>query len=167
MSVLAYASLDSPLGRLVLAASPDGLARVVLPTEDAEAVVGATAAARGLRPVESPRRLAPAARELREYFAGRRRAFTVPLDLFGATGFRLALLERMAEIEYGETVTYTELAARAGNPRAARSAGHACATNPIPIVVPCHRVLRSDGGLGGYGSGLEHKRLLLQLERVH
>jgi methylated-DNA-[protein]-cysteine S-methyltransferase len=167
VSVLAYAPVVSPLGRLVVAVSPDGLARVVLPTEDAEAVVAATAAARGLRPSESPRRLAPVARELREYFAGRRRAFTVPLDLFGATGFRRTLLERMAELEYGETVTYTELAARAGNPRAARAAGHACATNPIPIVVPCHRVLRSDGGLGGYASGLEHKRFLLQLERVH
>jgi methylated-DNA-[protein]-cysteine S-methyltransferase len=166
VTTLAYAPVDSPLGRLVVVVSPEGLARIGLPTEDARAVVAASASALGLEPVESPRRVAPVARELREYFAGRRRAFSTPLDLSSASGFRLAVLERMAEIEYGETVTYTELAARAGNARAPRAAGHACATNPIPIVVPCHRVLRRDGGLGGYSSGLDHKRLLLRLEQV-
>jgi methylated-DNA-[protein]-cysteine S-methyltransferase len=166
MTSLVHATVDSPLGPLVIAATADGLARVVLPHEDAAHAVAAAASALGLRPVEAPLKLAPVRRELEQYFSGRRRVFTVPLDLSTASGFRRRVLERMAELGYGETVTYTELAARAGNARAARAAGHACATNPIPVVVPCHRVLRRDGGLGGYASGLDDKRFLLRLEQV-
>lgn len=154
------------MGRLVAAVSPRGLARITLPTDDAAALVARTAAALGLRPVESARRVAPVRRQLDEYFAGRRRVFDLPLDLSTARGFHRTVLDRMAEIPYGQVVTYSELAALAGNPRAPRAAGHAGATNPIAIVVPCHRVVRRDGGLGGYGSGLDHKRLLLRLEGV-
>jgi methylated-DNA-[protein]-cysteine S-methyltransferase len=158
--VIAYAAFASPLGRLVAAASREGLVQIVLPAEDP----GRELARYGAVLVESPRHLAHVRRQLEEYFEGKRREFTLALDLSDARGFRLRALRGLTEIPYGEVVTYTELAKRAGNPSAARAAGHACATNPISIVVPCHRVLRRDGGLGGYPGGLEVKARLLAHE---
>lgn len=151
MNGIAWGRVESPLGPLHVAVSEAGLARLVFPREPHGRL---TAGDR----VENVRR------QLEEYFAGERREFTLPLDLGSAGGFRLRALEALSRIPYGETVTYAELAGRAGNPRAARAAGHACATNPIPIVVPCHRVLGSDGGLHGYGGGLDVKEQLLRLE---
>ena len=137
-----------------------GLVRIGLPAEDPDAVLEEL----DDNVSEAPARVAAAASELDEYFAGRRREFTLPLDWARAQGFRLRVLEAMSRLPYGETVTYAELAARAGNPRAPRAAGHACATNPIPIVVPCHRVVGSDGSLRGYTGGLHYKEFLLRLE---
>lgn len=157
---LAWAALDSPLGRLLAAVGEDGLLRIGLPAEDPDDVL----AELPRDAVESPRRLAHVRRELDGYFAGRRSEFTLALDLSPARGFRLDVLRAMSQIPYGETVTYAQLAARAGRPRAPRAAGHACATNPIPIVVPCHRVVGSDGSLRGYTGGVHHKEFLLRLE---
>jgi methylated-DNA-[protein]-cysteine S-methyltransferase len=159
---VAWASFDTPIGRLLAAAGERGVLRIGLPAEGPGAVVAALPEGA----VESPRRLAHVRRQLGEYFAGRRRAFTLELDLSGARGFRLDVLEAMSLVPYGTTVTYSELAARAGRPHAPRAAGHACATNPIPIVVPCHRVVGSDGSLRGYTGGLGYKRFLLRLEGV-
>ena len=103
--------------------------------------------------------------QLEEYFAGRRRRFDLPLDLRLAHGFRRQVLEELQDVAYGTTVSYSDLARAAGSPRAVRAVGSACATNPIPIVIPCHRVLRHDGSLGGYGGGVEVKRALLELEQ--
>jgi methylated-DNA-[protein]-cysteine S-methyltransferase len=155
MNGLAWGRVDSPFGPLHAGVSETGLARLLLPSEAGE---------RGLLGADG--RLEAVRRQLEEYFAGERREFTLTLDLRGATGFRLRALQAMGRVPYGETVTYAELAARAGNPRAARAAGHACATNPIPIVLPCHRILGSDGGLHGYGGGLHMKEQLLRLEGV-
>jgi methylated-DNA-[protein]-cysteine S-methyltransferase len=115
--------------------------------------------------VELPKRLDVARRQLEEYFTGRRRTFDLAVDLGLSRGFRRLVLERLhADVGYGETLSYLELATRAGNPKASRAVGSAMATNPIPIVVPCHRVLRTGGHLGGYGGGLDVKRWLLALE---
>ena len=159
---IAYAAVSSPIGDLLVACSPRGLLRIGLPAEDPDAVLGELEGEAS----EAPNRVAAASRELDEYFAGRRREFTLPLDWSNARGFRLRVLEAMSRLPYGETVTYTELAARAGNARAPRAAGRACATNPIPIVVPCHRVVGSDGSLRGYTGGLHYKEFLLRLEGV-
>lgn len=152
MTELAWGRLESPLGRLLVGVGARGLARIVLPGREGPAVEADDGRTDGVR------------EELAEYFDRRRRAFTVPLDLPPADGFRARALDELRRIPYGEMVTYAELAARAGNARAARAAGHACATNPIPIVVPCHRVVGSDGALRGYGGGLGLKRQLLELE---
>ena len=116
------------------------------------------------RVLHAPERLDPVARELEEYFAGRRRVFDVPLDWRLSAGFRSTVLHRLPEIGYGHTASYATVAEMAGNPKAVRAVGSACATNPLPVVVPCHRVVRSDGGLGGYLGGVEVKRTLLTLE---
>ena len=157
---VSYATVESPIGPLLVAASPSGIVRIGLPSE----TPGQVLASVGPEPVRSSKDLASVRRQLDEYFAGTRREFTLPLDLSPASGFRRAALDAMSRLPYGETVTYAELAARAGNPRAARAAGHACATNPIPIIVPCHRVIGSDGSLRGYTGGLHHKEFLLRLE---
>ena len=112
----------------------------------------------------APARLETTARELDEYFAGRRRAFDVPLDWQLSAGFRSTVLHHLPEIGYGHTATYAAVAELAGNPKAVRAVGSACATNPLPVVVPCHRVVRSDGTMGGYRGGLDAKRLLLAME---
>ena len=162
---VAYRTLDSPVGPLLLAATPAGLVRVAFTTvEDPDAVLEALADAVSPRVLEAPDRLDPVARELDEYFAGRRRAFDLPVDLQLARGFRRAALERLVEVPYGRTVSYAELAARAGSPRAVRAVGTACALNPVPLVVPCHRVVRSDGAPGAYRGGAEAKVRLLALE---
>ena len=114
--------------------------------------------------LRAPARLDPAARQLEEYFAGRRTAFDLPLDLRLSAGFRRDVLTHLREIGYGTTASYAALAAAAGSPRAVRAVGTACATNPLPVVVPCHRVVRSDGALGSYVGGVAAKRTLLDLE---
>jgi methylated-DNA-[protein]-cysteine S-methyltransferase len=116
------------------------------------------------RVLHAPARLDRVASELEEYFAGRRRRFELPLDWQLSRGFRRAVLSQLPEIRYGRTASYAAVAAAAGNPRAVRAVGSACATNPLPVVVPCHRVVRSDGTLGGYGGGLDAKKTLLALE---
>jgi methylated-DNA-[protein]-cysteine S-methyltransferase len=162
---VAFRRLDSPVGPLLLAATPAGLVRVAFTTvEDPDAVLAALAGAVSPRVLEAPGRLDEVARELDEYFAGRRHAFDVPVDLRLAHGFRRAVLDRLVEVPYAGTVSYAELAARAGSPRAVRAVGTACALNPVPLVVPCHRVVRSDGAPGNYRGGPEAKLRLLALE---
>jgi methylated-DNA-[protein]-cysteine S-methyltransferase len=162
---VAYAETDTPVGRLLVAATPRGLVRVSFHGEAHEAVLGELAERLSPRVLEAPSRLDIVRRELEEYFEGGRREFDVPLDwsLTGST-FRRRVLERTAKIPYGATASYRDVASAAGNERAVRAAGTALGANPIPIVVPCHRVLRSGGALGGYGGGLEAKRFLLDLE---
>ena len=153
---------DSPVGPLTLAATPEGLVRVGFGTE--EGVLEDLAAAVSPRVVRLPARLDDLRRQLDEYFAGRRHRFEVPLDRRLSHGYRRQVLEALSDVPYGETVSYKDLALRTGNPGASRAVGTAMATNPLPIVVPCHRVLRSGGALGGYGGGIETKVWLLRLE---
>lgn len=162
---LAYATVDSPVGPLLLVASERGLTRVAFASQGHDQVLTQLAVTISPRVLEAPQRLAPAARELAEYFDGHRRAFDLPLDLTTTGEFRRTVQQLLPTVAYGHTVSYTELAALAGRPAAVRAVGTACATNPLPVVVPCHRVLRGDGSLGGYLGGLEAKRTLLQLER--
>ena len=161
---LAYRTVDSPVGRLLLAATERGLIRVAYDVENHDQVLETLATRVSPRILRAPGRLDPVASQLEEYFAGRRTAFELSLDRSLSQGFRLAVLEHLPEIGYGRTESYTEVARAAGNPAAVRAVGSACATNPLPVVVPCHRVLRSDGSLGGYLGGLGAKRTLLDLE---
>jgi methylated-DNA-[protein]-cysteine S-methyltransferase len=161
---VAYRTVPSPVGDLLLAATDLGLVRVALGGERPDAVLAELARDISPRVLLAPARLDAVARELDEYFAGRRRGFDVPLDLRLARGFRRVVLEHLRAVAYGTTVSYAQLAAASGNARAVRATGTACAHNPLPLVVPCHRVLRSDGTLGGYTGGLEVKRALLALE---
>lgn len=163
---LAYARVDSPLGQLLAVATPVGLVHLGYPNRPLDEQLGALAARISPRIVESPRRLDEVRRELDEYFAGHRRRFELALDWQLTSGFVRRVLEQTARIPFGETRTYGEMATSAGSPRAFRAAGSALGANPIPIVVPCHRVLRAGGGLGGYGGGLDVKRELLALEGV-
>jgi methylated-DNA-[protein]-cysteine S-methyltransferase len=163
---LAYARVDSPLGELLAVSTPDGLVHLGYPNRPLDDQLATLAARISPRIVESPRRLDEVRRELDEYFAGSRRSFELTLDWQLTAGFVQRVLRETARIPFGETRTYGEMAASAGSPQAFRAAGSALGANPIPIVVPCHRVLRSGGGLGGYGGGLEVKRELLELEGV-
>jgi methylated-DNA-[protein]-cysteine S-methyltransferase len=162
---VAYATTDSPFGTLLLAKTPRGLVRLGLPGEDSEAMLADLAGRISPRVLEDPARLDEERRELDDYFAGRRHAFELPIDWQLSGGFLLRARQGIAAIPYGETRTYTDLARAAGNERAVRAAGSACSRNPIPLIVPCHRVLRSDGSLGGYAGGLEMKQRLLELEQ--
>ena len=162
---VAYATVDSPFGTLLLAKTPRGLVRIGLPTEDAQELLTDLAGRISPRVMEAPAGLDEERRELEDYFAGRRHDFELPIDWQLSHGFLLRARQGIAAIPYGETRTYTDLARSAGNERAVRAAGSACSRNPIPLVVPCHRVLRSDGTLGGYAGGLEMKEGLLSLER--
>ena len=162
---VAYAQTDSPVGPLLVPVTDAGLGRVGFAREDEAAVLEGPAARISPRVVRSPRRTDEVRRELDEYFHGRRDHFDLPVDWRLSRGFRRQVLEHLyAEVPYGRTVSYLQLATIVGNPKASRAVGTAMATNPIPIVVPCHRVLRSGGPLGGYGGGLPAKRLLLALE---
>lgn len=161
---VAYRTLDTPLGRLLLAATPTGLVRVAFEREDFAVVLGALAARVSPRILRAPGRLDPAAAQLEEYFEHRRTVFDIPLDHSLSSGFRRAVQQQLPAIAYGSTATYKEVAVSVGSPGAVRAVGSACATNPLPVVVPCHRVLRSDGGLGGYIGGLDAKTTLLDLE---
>jgi methylated-DNA-[protein]-cysteine S-methyltransferase len=156
---------DTALGALLLAATARGLVRVGLPAEGEDAVLDELARRVSVRVLRARRAsLTDARRQLDEYFEGRRRAFDVPLDARLAAGFRRDVLRAAARIPYGATATYGDVAAGAGNAAAVRAAGNALAANPLPILVPCHRVLRSGGALGGYRGGAEAKALLLDLE---
>jgi methylated-DNA-[protein]-cysteine S-methyltransferase len=161
---VAYCTHDSPLGTLLLAATPEGLVRVAFEGEDHDAVVASLAAAISPRVLRAPGRLAPVVRQLDEYFAGRRRVFDVPVDLRLATGFRRTVLAHLRTIPFGCTESYAVVARAAGSPNAVRAVGTACATNPVPLVVPCHRVVRSDGTIGQYRGGTAAKQALLALE---
>lgn len=161
---LAYTTVDSPVGPLLLAATEAGLVRVAYAIEDHDRVLETLASRVSARILRSPRRLDAAAAELDEYFSGRRRSFDLPLDLSLSSGFRRLVQHHLPDIAYGSTESYKQVAEQVGNPKAVRAVGTACATNPLPVVVPCHRVLRSDGTLGGYVGGLDAKRALLELE---
>jgi methylated-DNA-[protein]-cysteine S-methyltransferase len=161
---VAYTTIDSPLGELLLAATPTGLARLAYPLNDFDAVLGDLARRLSPRVIEAPARLDLARRELDEYFEGRRREFDLPLDLSATSGFSRRVLEATAGIGFGERASYADVARAAGSERAVRAAGSALGRNPVPVVVPCHRVLRTGGGLGGYTGGLDKKRFLLDLE---
>ena len=154
---------DSPVGTLVLAATPAGV--VTIGFGDEEAVVDYLATRVSPRILRTPRRLDPVRRELDEYFEGHRQVFDVSLDWRLSHGFRRVALDELARgVPFGHTISYKQLAERAGSPKASRAIGSAMATNPLPIVVPCHRVLRTGGDLGGYGGGLDAKRWLLRHE---
>jgi methylated-DNA-[protein]-cysteine S-methyltransferase len=163
---LAYRTVDSPVGPLLLAATDIGLVRVAYSREDHDTVLQTLADRISPRILHAPARLDPAARELEEYFAGTRQTFDVALDWRLSAGFRASVLHRLPDIGYGHTASYATVAALAGNPKAVRAVGTACATNPLPVVIPCHRVVRSDGSMGGYLGGVEAKRTLLTLEDV-
>jgi methylated-DNA-[protein]-cysteine S-methyltransferase len=163
---VAYATLDSPFGQLLLAATPRGLVKVSFPQFGTEATLEELATKISPRVLEAPARLDEARRELDRYFEGRLTAFELPLDWQLTDGFRKKVQQTINRIPYGRTRSYTEVARSAGNERAVRAAGTACGANPLPIVVPCHRVLRSGGALGGYGGGLPMKEALLKLEGV-
>jgi methylated-DNA-[protein]-cysteine S-methyltransferase len=162
---VAYTTVDSPLGPLLLAATPRGLVRVAYDIEDHDRVLDALAQRLSPRVLRAPQRLDAAARELEEYFGGRRRGFDLPLDLSLSTGFRQLVQRHLPEIGYGQTRSYGQVAQLVGNPKAARAVGTACATNPLPVVVPCHRVLPADGTPGRYVGGTPAKVALLTLER--
>jgi methylated-DNA-[protein]-cysteine S-methyltransferase len=162
---VAYTSVDSPLGPLVVAGTPKGLVRVSYTEFRGEDEVLEELARRvSPRVLEAPARLDPVRRELDEYFEGQRHDFDVPIDWSYLAGFTREVLRATARIGFGEVSSYAGVAAEAGSPRAVRAAGNALGANPMPVVVPCHRVLRSGGKLGGYTGGLERKEFLLRLE---
>ena len=161
---VAYTVVDSPLGRLLLAATPRGLVRVAYASEEHDQVLDTLAQRLSPRILRAPQRLDVVARELEEYFAKHRQVFDVPLDLSLSHGFRQLVQQHLPEIGYGQTRSYRQVAELVGNPNAVRAVGTACATNPLPVVIPCHRVLRADGSLGGYIGGAAAKATLLNLE---
>jgi methylated-DNA-[protein]-cysteine S-methyltransferase len=163
---VAYGFADSPFGRLMVAVTPRGLIRLDYPDRELERSLEELASEVSPRILESPRATDSVRRELDEYFEGKRRKFGIRVDLRPVQGFRLRVLEQTARIPYGSVSTYTEVAAQAGSPRGMRAAGNALGSNPVPIVVPCHRVLRSGGALGGYTGGIDRKVTLLRLEGV-
>jgi methylated-DNA-[protein]-cysteine S-methyltransferase len=163
---VAYTTTDSPFGTLLLATTPVGLVRVGLPNQDADELLVDLATRVSPRVLEAPAQLDETRRELDLYFEGKLTEFDLPLDWQLSKDFRRKVLRAIARIPYGQTRSYTQMATSAGNVRAVRAAGTACGTNPIPVVVPCHRVLRSGGALGGYGGGLPMKEALLRLEGI-
>src|SRR3954471_601346 len=163
---VAYASADSPFGPLLLAKTQKGLVRIGLPNQDNDELLVDLAERVSPRVLEAPKERDELRRELDLYFAGKLDSFDLPLDWRLSGGFRQRALRAINRIPYGQTRSYTEIARKAGNERAVRAAGTACGSNPIPLVVPCHRVLRTGGALGGYGGGLPMKRGLLELEGV-
>jgi methylated-DNA-[protein]-cysteine S-methyltransferase len=163
---VAYTTMDSPFGSLLLASTPRGLVRVGLPNQDSDGLLEELASKVSPRVLEAPARLDETRRELDLYFEGKLTDFDLKLDWQLSRDFRLKALRAIARIPYGQTRTYTQVATSAGNERAVRAAGTACGSNPIPIVVPCHRVLRTGGALGGYGGGLPMKESLLELEGI-
>jgi methylated-DNA-[protein]-cysteine S-methyltransferase len=161
---VAYGFVDSPFGPLLVAVGKRGLLRVAYPDRPADQVLADLAARVSPRILESPRTTDQVRRELDEYFAGQRRSFAVKVDLSAVQGFGRRVLQQTARIPFGSVITYRDVATRAGSPRAVRAAGNALGANPVPIVVPCHRVVRTGGGLGGYTGGLTRKEALLELE---
>jgi methylated-DNA-[protein]-cysteine S-methyltransferase len=163
---VAFRTIDTPVGPLLLAATPIGLARVAYQSEDFEVVLDRLADRISPRILQAPGRLDAAARQLEEYFAGHRKRFDLPLDLNLASGFRRQVLAYLPDISYGRTASYREVAAAVDHPRAVRAVGTACATNPLPLVLPCHRVIRSDGLIGAYLAGPVIKQQLLEMEEA-
>jgi methylated-DNA-[protein]-cysteine S-methyltransferase len=162
---VAYTSVDSPLGPLVVAATPKGLVRVSYSEFRGDDEVLEDLARRvSPRVLEAPARLDGVRRELEEYFEGRRERFDTPIDWSYLAGFTREVLRATAKIPFGDVSTYAGVADAAGSPRAVRAAGNALGANPMPVIVPCHRVLRTGGSLGGYTGGLERKEFLLRLE---
>ncbi|MBV8986704.1 MAG: methylated-DNA--[protein]-cysteine S-methyltransferase [Acidimicrobiia bacterium] len=162
---VAYAEVDSPIGHLLVASTPKGVVRLSFPSEDEADVLDELATRLSPRILEAPAKLDAVRRELDEYFEGRLKNFKAKLDwTLTGQGFRHEILKHTAKIPYGGTSTYMEMATKAGNRKAYRAAGNALGSNPIPVIVPCHRVLATGGGLGGYGGGLEVKERLLHLE---
>lgn len=161
---VAYAEIDSPIGELILFVTPRGLLRVKYADEPIEGVLAEVAARVSPRILRAPARTDEARHELDAYFGLRRRSFNLPIDWSLVDGFAGRILRQTARIPFGDVRSYGQLAVQAGSPRAARAVGNALGSNPIPIVVPCHRVLHADGGLGGYSGGLDRKRYLLALE---
>jgi methylated-DNA-[protein]-cysteine S-methyltransferase len=161
---VSYSTVESPFGALLLAATKRGLVRLAFPEESLDGMLERLARRISPRIVEARAPLDSVRRELDEYFEGQRRAFDVALDWTLVAPFARRVLRVTSHIPYGGVLSYAEVAADAGSPRGFRAAGNALGANPIPIVVPCHRVLRSGGALGGYGGGLERKRFLLELE---
>lgn len=161
---VAYRTVDTPVGSLLLAATGEGLVRVAYAREGHDDVLATLATRISPRILRAPGRLDDVSRQLDEYFSGARRLFELPLDLRLAKGFRLTVLAHLPAIAYGHTESYAQVAAAAGSPKAVRAVGSACATNPLPVIVPCHRVVKSDGSFGGYVGGPEAKRTLLTME---
>ena len=163
---IAYRTVDSAVGPLLLAATPLGLLRVAFANESHDSVLQNLSQRISPRILEAPTRLDPVARQLEEFFTGLRHSFDVALDWSLSQGFRRTVLGHLnTDVGYGTTTSYAALASLSGSPKAVRAVGTACATNPIPIVVPCHRVIRSDGTVGAYRGGPAAKRVLLDLER--
>lgn len=164
-TTVAYATVGSPLGELLIAATPRGLVRLsYLEFAELDATLAELAAELSPRVLEAPAQLDAERRELEEYFAGRRREFELPIDWALTGGFARRVLRATARVPFGELTTYGEVAAAAGSPRGSRAAGNALGSNPIPVVVPCHRVVRTGGNLGGYTGGVSRKEFLLSLE---
>jgi methylated-DNA-[protein]-cysteine S-methyltransferase len=161
---VAYTIIDSPVGSLLLAATPKGLVRVAYDVEDHDLVLETLTQRISPRLLRAPKRLDVVARELDEYFGRKRQAFDVPVDMSLSRGFRQLVQRHLPEIGYGQTRTYGQVAELVGNPKAVRAVGTACATNPLPLVMPCHRVLKADGTPGGYVGGPAAKMALLRLE---
>jgi methylated-DNA-[protein]-cysteine S-methyltransferase len=161
---VAYRTIDTPVGTLLLAATTAGLVRVAYDIEDHGAVLAGLADRISPRVLRAPARLDSVARQIDEYFAKRRTVFEVPVDLRLAEGFRRNVIEHLRDIGYGRRESYAAVAAAIGNPRAVRAVGSACAHNPLPVVIPCHRVVRSDGSTGQYVGGPLAKSTLLDLE---
>jgi methylated-DNA-[protein]-cysteine S-methyltransferase len=161
---VAYATIDTPFGEMLVAGTERGIVRVAFPHRDHDALLAQLAEAISPRVLEAPDRLDQVRRELDAYFEGRLEGFTVSLDWRLARGFQGKALHAIADIPYGETRSYAQIAADAGNPRAFRAAGTACGANPLPPIVPCHRVIQSGGAIGNYGGGPEMKEALLKLE---
>lgn len=161
---VAYRTVDSPFGPLLVAATPEGVVRVAFAREDHDAVLATLATAISPRILRSGRRTDDAARQLDEYFTGHRRSFDLPVDLRLLDGFRRTVISHLRDIAYGSTESYAAIAAAAGNPNAVRAVGSACSHNPVPVVIPCHRVVRSDGTVGQYLGGPEAKAALLAME---
>ena len=161
---VAYRTVDSPVGTLLLAATTVGLVRVAYDVEGHDAVLAKLADSVSPRVLRAPARLDAAARQLDEYFTKRRTDFEVPVDLRLADGFRRSVIEHLRDIGYGRRESYAEVAAAIGSPRAVRAVGSACGHNPLPVVIPCHRVVRSDGSTGQYVGGAAAKSALLELE---
>ena len=163
---VAYATLDSPYGELFVAATDRGVVKLGLPNLGTDGVLERLAAEISPRVLEAPARLDPARRELDAYFSGELKRFETPVDWRLARGFTDKVLHVVARIPYGSTLSYGDVAEKAGNPRAFRAAGTACGVNPVPLIVPCHRVVQAGGKPGNYGGGPEMKRGLLEMEGV-
>ena len=161
---VAYRVMDTAVGSLLLAATPIGVVRVAFDRQDHESVLAGLAKRISPRVLHAPARLDPVARQIEEYLDAGRVTFDLPVDLALARGFRRIVLEHLRQVPYGATASYTDLATASGRPRASRATGTACATNPLPLVIPCHRIVRSDGSLGSYVGGAEVKAALLALE---